>query len=45
MEVPREEKPWQTFSVKTLTGAKGVEEEEEEEDEAEAHFRVVGSSE
>lgn len=43
MEVPREEKPWQTFSVKTLTGAKGVEDEEEEE--AEAHFRVVGSSE
>lgn len=37
MEVLREEKPWQTFSVKTLTGAKGVEDEEDEE--AEAHLQ------
>lgn len=41
----REEKPWQTSSVKTLTGAKGVEEEEEAAAAAEVHiFRVVGSN-
>lgn len=40
----REEKPWQTSSVKTLTGAKGVEEEEAAAA-AEVHiFRVVGSN-
>lgn len=44
----REGKPWQTSSVKTLTGAKGVEEEEAAATAAaaaEVHiFRVVGSN-